>query len=146
MNTETDNITEELSKLLRQSKDIKKKNEEDNEEEEDNDNYDSDNDLNLDTNIQERVDKISVKDLVNAVTDLKSDTLQILQLLDVLNSEVDLIKERLSKLEHNNHSNKNSSNEIEKIQERMDKVLSVKLDEFNLKFSKINKLKSKNKN
>lgn len=139
-----DNITEELSKLLRQSKEKDKKKDKE-------DNYDSDNEMILETpvtdvdidedNIKNDNDKLSSKDLINAVSDLRIDTLKILEMLTELNTEIDLIKERLNKIEQS--GNKKNINNVDDMQEQIDKILSVKLDEFKLKLKKNMKIISK---
>jgi len=124
-------ITEELSKLLRNTKEDNNVNDYN----DDVDKYDSDND---DLLMGTGTDGLT-KELATAVSELKMDTLNILELLNVLNTEIDTIKDKINNIEQNNNTSESSSTEIDKIQERMDKILSVKLDEYNLKFSKLSK-------
>jgi len=132
----TDNITEELSKLLRQEKE---KNDNNN-----NNNDDSDDDAILETPVTETRekntdnnnninDKLSSKDIVSAVSDLRSDTLKILEMLTELNSEVNMLKDRFNRLENKKNNNNDS---LDEMQEQIDKILSVKLDGLKQKIKK----------
>lgn len=123
-----DNITEELSKLLRDSKEKKTDLENNNE---------SDNNIILDTptDIDDKDEDGKLnKDLTNAVSDLRLDTLKILEMLTDLNSEIDLLKERVNKVEHSIQRKKTDN--IDEIQEQLDKVLAVKFDQIKQKINK----------
>ncbi len=127
-NTEAENITEELSNLLRQSKQ--------------NNNYKDESDGELsepELNVSEIADSDDENnnndsmntELKNAITDLRKDILNILEMLNALNSETEIIKEKINNMENN--KSKVDTNDI---QEQIDKILSVKLDELTQKVNK----------
>lgn len=135
-NTDTDDLTEELSKLLSSDNDKKnikskkdKKSKKITKTETESSSY-SDSDTESNKTDKKSREKLSSKDLISAVAELRMDTVKIMEMLNCLNNEINALKK------NKNYAHSDDSDFASTCQEQVDKILSNKIDEFSLRVDK----------